>query len=62
MGQFCVGDNTEGEARENSHKVLRELVKEATVGSPLLAYFGVILVLMGSTITTFSQNLHNLAK
>lgn len=52
----------ERKARELSHLSLRELVKEATVGSPLLAYFGVILVLLGSTITTYSQNLHDLVK
>jgi hypothetical protein len=52
----------EREAREHSHTSLRELVKEATVGAPLLAYFGVILVLIGSTITTYSQSLHELVK
>jgi hypothetical protein len=61
-GTLEAAIKAEREARENSHKVLRELVKEATVGSPLLAYFGVILVLMGSTITTYSQNLHSLVK
>lgn len=52
---------SEREAREHADKSLRELVKEATVGEPLVAYFGLILVLMGSVITTYSEFLHKLA-
>lgn len=51
---------SEREAREHADKSLRELVKEATVGEPLVAYFGLILVLMGSVITTYSEFLHKL--
>ena len=50
----------EREAREHSEKSIKDLIKEATVGSPLLAYFGVSLVLLGSAITTYSMELHNL--
>lgn len=61
-GTFEAALKAEREAREKSEKSIRDLIKEATVGSPLLAYFGVSLVLLGSAITTYSMDLHNWAK
>lgn len=61
-GTFEAALKAEREAREHSERSIKDLIKEATVGSPLLAYFGVSLVLLGSAITTYSMDLHNWAK
>jgi len=61
-GTFEAALKVEREAREHSEKSIKDLIKEATVGSPLLAYFGVSLVLLGSAITTYSMDLHNWVK
>jgi hypothetical protein len=47
-------------ALEGDNKKFKELLKKATVGSPLVAYFGFSLVLLGSFITTYSEWLHKL--
>ena len=48
----------ETKARESEHKRLEALLQEVAVGTPLLAYFGVALVLMGGAIATWSPELH----
>lgn len=61
-GTLEAAIKAEREAREHSKRSIKDLIKEATVGTPLLAYFGVSLVLLGSAITTYSIDLHNLVK
>jgi len=51
---------TETRTRVEEIRKLRELLETAAVGTPMVAYLGVFVVLLGSAVSTYAIELHGL--